>query len=295
MSDVPKQADEIIGNIALFPEENPFPVLRVDQDGVLLYANRAAEKLLRKWQCASGEVVPGFVRHELSIALKTGLSRELEARCDDREFSFALVPILERGYVNFYGRDITRSKQIELALRESEQRYRNLFHHNHAVMLLIDSQDGRITDANAAACSFYGYSLEEIKSLKISDINTLPPEGINDAIQKVTSKQSRHFCFQHRLAGGSIRDVEVFTGPINIKGREFIYSIVHDISERKQIEDALRESEQRFASFMFHLPAAAWIKDLEGHYIFTNAETERIFSLPSSELRGKMDEDLLPP
>lgn len=284
----------MIRNIALFPEENPYPVLRADTDGVLLYANRAADNLLAQWQCDIGGMVPQFVLNELLAALEGGLNREMETRCGDRQLSFALVPIPDRNYVNFYGRDVTKKRQIEQALRESEQRYRNLYYHNHEVMLLIDPQDGRITDANAAACDYYGYTLEEIKNLTIQDINTLPPAGISRAMKEVLSQQSRHFWFQHRLADGSTRDVEVFTGTIVLKGQELLYSIVHDITDRKKTEDALRESQQRFASFMLHLPAAAWIKDLQGHYIYANAETERIFSLPSSALPGKKDHDLLP-
>ncbi|HTG83114.1 MAG TPA: PAS domain S-box protein [Geobacteraceae bacterium] len=65
--------------------------------------------------------------------------------------------------------------------------------------------------------------------------------------------------------------------------------------QRKHDIVALRESEQRFASFMLHLPAAAWMKDLHGRYVYANTETERIFSIPFSEFSGKSDEEFLPP
>ncbi|BCS52246.1 PAS domain S-box protein [Geobacter sp. SVR] len=65
--------------------------------------------------------------------------------------------------------------------------------------------------------------------------------------------------------------------------------------QRKHDTEALRQSEQRFASFMLHLPAAAWIKDLQGRYVYANAEEDRIFSLPFSEYLGKRDEEFLPP
>jgi PAS domain S-box-containing protein len=85
-----------------------------------------------------------------------------------------------------------------------------------------------------------------------------------------------------------------------------IYARAQDVAEAnrklKQANEELEmqrekliESEQRFASFMFHLPAAAWIKDLLGRYVYANAETERIFSTPLSKLVGKTDEEFLPP
>lgn len=59
-----------------------------------------------------------------------------------------------------------------------------------------------------------------------------------------------------------------------------------NITERKKVEEPLRESEQCFASFMSHLPAAAWLKDMKGRYMFSNVEAERIFALPLSDLQG---------
>ncbi|BCR06517.1 hypothetical protein DESUT3_35860 [Desulfuromonas versatilis] len=237
-----KRAEEQIYSTALFPEENPYPILRVSRDGLLRYANRAAGELLGLWGCSVGGQVPEPVRRELAAALESGTSRELEVRCKERDLSFVLVPIGARDYVNLYGRDFTERNRAEEALREREQRYRNLFHHNHAVMLLIDPQGGAIIDANQAACSYYGYTLQQITALKITDINTLPPEQVRSQMEKAEAKQRRHFFFQHRLADGRIRDVEVFSGPIAIDGRELLYSIVHDITERKQAERALQQA-----------------------------------------------------
>jgi len=119
---MPDRTTKNISNIALFPEENPCPVLRVDGRGILLYANRASTDLLAQWQCVIGEAVPDFLREKLSKALESGLHQELEVRCGNRDFSFAMVAIIERGYVNFYGSDVTKRKQIEEELARSEER-----------------------------------------------------------------------------------------------------------------------------------------------------------------------------
>lgn len=262
MQDVTDRApvDDQIENPALFPEQNPFPVLRVDGNGILCYANRASSDLLAQWQCAIGDRVPDPVRSELSRTLQSGAAGELEILCNGRDLSFLLVPIIERGYVNFYGRDLTERKKTLQALVESEQRYHNIFHHNHAVMLLIDPEDGKIIDANAAACAFYGYTPDEIKSLKITEINTLSIERIQSKIQMAKSAQRLHFFFQHRLADGRLRDVEVFSGPVVIEGRELLFSIIHDVTEKIQAEMALKDSEEklRFAAAAAEIGIWRW-------------------------------------
>jgi PAS domain S-box-containing protein len=113
------RAKEMIQSTAQFPEENPFPVLRVASNGTLLYANRAAASLLAKWQCSNGALMPEFVQLALTTALNSGMCTELQTRCDARDLSFMLVPIAKRNYVNLYGRDITERKQMEQELRRS--------------------------------------------------------------------------------------------------------------------------------------------------------------------------------
>jgi PAS domain S-box-containing protein len=134
------------------------------------------------------------------------------------------------------GWDITERKQTEEALRESEERYKSLFKNNHSVMLLIDPESANIVDANPAAISFYGWSHEELTRKKISDINTLAEKQVFQEMEKAKSEQRSHFTFRHRLSNGDIRDVEVFSGPIILHGRKLLYSIIHDVTERKQAE-----------------------------------------------------------
>ena len=152
-----------------------------------------------------------------------------------------LSALLENDTISGMIMDITRRKKAEKALRESEERYRSLFKNNHSVMLLVDPESADIVDANPAAVSFYGWSFEALTGKKITDINTLSDEKVFQEMGKAKSEQRRVFYFQHRLANGEIRDVEVFSGPIKVHSRELLYSIVHDITERKQVELALLE------------------------------------------------------
>jgi PAS domain S-box-containing protein len=120
------------------------------------------------------------------------------------------------------------------------QRYRQMFEKNRTVQLLIDPQDGAIVDANLAAAEFYGYSLEALTRLRISDINILPLDQIHEAMARAAAEEQPLFLFRHRLASGDIRDVEVRSSPVIIGSRRLLYSIIHDVTEQKRAEAALR-------------------------------------------------------
>ncbi|MGD8549522.1 MAG: response regulator [Desulfobacterales bacterium] len=139
-------------------------------------------------------------------------------------------------------RETIKSRQIELALKESEERYKSLFKNNHSVMLLINPESGDIVDANPAAISYYGWSHEELTTKKITNINTLTKKQVFQEMERAKKEQRRRFYFQHRLSNGNIRDVEVYSGPIQLHGKELLYSIIHDITEQKELEAQLRQA-----------------------------------------------------
>ncbi|NVK19425.1 MAG: EAL domain-containing protein [Methylocystaceae bacterium] len=145
---------------------------------------------------------------------------------------------LERGvmralHVSHLKRQMT---QTHAALEESEKRYRQLFLGSKAVLLIVDPEDGRVVDANKAACRFYGFGLKEFRTKKISDINTLSPEEIKVEMDLAQKESREHFYFKHRRADGSVRYVEVHSGPIVMDDRTNLYSIVHDITDRHRAE-----------------------------------------------------------
>ena len=133
---------------------------------------------------------------------------------------------------------------------ENEELYGALFQNNHAAMYLVDPETADIIDANQAACSFYQYSYENLIKMKMYDINTLPKDGVFEAMRQAKLKHNNYFHFRHCLANAEIRDVEVYTGPVRIEGRILLYSIVHDITERKRAEKMLEESERSLKAIL---------------------------------------------
>lgn len=144
--------------------------------------------------------------------------------------------------------DISDRKRVDEALRESENRYRSLFNNNYSVMLVVDPENGDIIDANPASSSFYGWNMVELTNMKISDINILSEEEVFQEMKNAKSEQRNYFVFRHRLSSGEIRDVEVYSGPIELYGRNLLYSIVHDITDRKKAEEELKRARDQAES-----------------------------------------------
>ena len=122
---------------------------------------------------------------------------------------------------------------------ESEKRYLSMFEDNYSIMLFIDSLSGNIIDANSAACAFYGYDREALLQMNISDINMLSQDEIEKEMQEAKQKKRQHFFFQHQLANGEIRDVEVYSSPLTGFKQPILFSVIHDISRRKRAEKEL--------------------------------------------------------
>ncbi|MFW6351193.1 MAG: PAS domain S-box protein [Bacteroidota bacterium] len=172
-------------------------------------------------------------------------------------------------------------------LTESEKRLSQLFHENQMVFLIIDPQTQVILDANKAAAKFYGYSVDELKKKKISNINTLSISQIDTEIEKAVTLKKNAFVFQHKLRNGQVRDVEVFSGPINYQGKRMVYSIVTDITNRLKAEKALTESEMSYRGLFENIEDAIFIQNQQGMLLDANNGAVKMFGYDKKQLVGK--------
>jgi PAS domain S-box-containing protein len=137
---------------------------------------------------------------------------------------------------------LRENEESRRKVEASEALFRQLFQNHTAVFLLIDPRSGTIAGANTSAEDFYGYSHDELIGMPISQINTLSPELIAAERQNALKQQRTRFEFPHRLKNGTIRTVEVHSAAIDLQGSPFLFSIINDISERKQHEKDLKQA-----------------------------------------------------
>ncbi len=200
-----------------------------------------------------------------------------------------------------------------------------------AVIMMVDPDSGAILWADNAAVAFYGYSKERLLGMNISEINTLDSDQIASEMRAAREKKRNFFQFRHRLASGAIRNVEVYSYPVQHNGAMALLSIIHDVTERVSLEQhherlmvevyiagaaaililtillifsvrsrvktasAKREIENlsRVRESFFNASSdMIYLKDENQRYIIVNKTTERFYGKPAAEILGLNDLEL---
>jgi PAS domain S-box-containing protein len=230
-----------------FKDENIRP-LRLSRNYEQML-NMPVQKLLGKnmYELFPSELANNMVEDDKKILLKGELVK-VDEEFNGRYYNTIKFPINIEGkprYLAGFTLDITESKLAEDALRESEQRFHSMFENHNAVMILIEPESGQILDANQSAAKYYGYSIKKLKQLNISEINVMSEEELAIKLRNSTLVSRSHTNFPHKLSSGEIRLVEEYTSPISVNRKTVLFSIIHDITERKKAEQELFESQDK--------------------------------------------------
>ena len=134
--------------------------------------------------------------------------------------------------------DVTETRIAVEELKKKEERFRSMFEEHAAIMLIINPDSGFIIEANRAATQFYGWSIEELRTMRIEEIITRTPEQIKFFLEQNWTENKNQLLYRHRRANQSLRDVEVYSSTIVISGETLLYTVVHDITERLRHETA---------------------------------------------------------
>ncbi len=167
-------------------------------------------------------------------------------------------------------------------LAESEARYRSMFANNHTMMLLIEPETGNVIDANPAACAHYGWGIDEFRAMSILEINTLAPEAVSEEMRKAAAQQRNYFLFRHRKADGTHFDAEVRSGPVQLGGRQLLFSIINDVSWRIESERAVQAGERRFRTLLEAAPFGIYVEN-QGEFRYVNATLQKMYGCTTAD------------
>ena len=294
-----KRAEDQIEKLARFPFENPNPVLRISTQGIVEYANEAAEVLLPALGAAkTGEPVNAEWRAHIDKAIANALPINIELQAKGLTFDATLAPVADHGYVNLYACDITVRKQTQAALAKSEEQYRMLFESSRDAIMTLAPPDWRFTTANPATLEMFAAATEaeftEAALWKLSPERQpdgqLSAEAAAKMIGIAMRDGSHFFLWRHRRLDGEEFPATVLLSRTQTGEKVFLQATVRDISERKQAEDALRESLQLTERIINAIPVRVFWKDENLVYLGCNAAFARDagFSDPQ-EIIGKDD------
>ncbi|HZH89264.1 MAG TPA: PAS domain S-box protein [Pyrinomonadaceae bacterium] len=192
--------------------------------------------------------------------------------------------------------DTTAGKRAEEKLARSEEQYRVLFESNPNPMWVYDTDTYAYLAVNEVAVRHYGYTREEFLRMTIFDVR--PPENIPAVVENIASLPASHRYageWEHRKKDGTPIFVEINSQQIDFGGRTARLVLINDVTERKQAEAALRESEERYRELFENANDVIFTTDLSGRFLSVNPAVEKVTGYARAEIcRMNFTEMLVP-
>lgn len=192
--------------------------------------------------------------------------------------------------------NITARKQAEAAVQASEEQLRSFVEAN-VVGILFGDVDGSISQANDEFLRIVGYTREDLQAGRLRWIDMTPPEYLYLDELAIAEAKAKGACtpYEKEYIRPDGSHVPVVVGYSLLgEARHKSVAFILDISDRKHIEKALRQSEERFQAFMDNSPAAAWITDVDGRVLYLNQTYFRTLNLSTNKAIGKNIFELYP-
>jgi two-component system NtrC family sensor kinase len=191
--------------------------------------------------------------------------------------------------------DITERKKAEEALADEATRRRILVDQSRDGIVVLD-QNGKVYEANKEFAEMLGYTPEETAKLNVWDWEAvMPHERVLEMIRTV-DEAGDHFETQHRRKDGSVYDVEISTNGAVIAGQKLIFCVCRNITERKQAEEALRESQEQLKRMFDSVTDGIVLTALDGTIIKANQRAVQMHGFTSpAEMIGKSASEIVPP
>ncbi|HAN19456.1 MAG: hypothetical protein A2X13_02160 [Bacteroidetes bacterium GWC2_33_15] len=222
-------------------------------------------------------VLTGSINEETAVQCMKAGATDYILKDNITRLPFAVMEAVKQNKIKL------EKQVIENNLKESEERYKSLFHNNKAVILIIDPETRQIVDANPAACEFYGWPYNELISMTMKDINRLSETELKKIYSLAINSEKNLFVIDHYLANGEKRTVEVYSGLIKSLGKNLLYSIVHDISERKKAEEKVKLLNKSIEQS----PVSIAIVNPEGFFEYVNPRFTEITGYSYDEAIGQ--------
>jgi len=193
-------------------------------------------------------------------------------------------------------RDLTERKQAEEALKESEERYRAVIEQSVEAIYFFDAETKRVLESNPAFQKLVGYTAEELGGMEIYDFIAHHKENIDENVQRSLREERRIIGERdYRRKDGSVFVVETSASVISYLGKTAICAVSRDLTERKDAEEALRRSEERFRSLVRNAPDVITVLDADNIVHYDSPAIERVLGYEPGERLGTSGLDYIHP
>jgi len=224
-----------------------------------------------------------FLEHFKSVLLlNKGKRFEKYYPYSSKYYSTNIFPI-DNGLIAFTCYDITESVHAKQELEASEKRHKTIFDNSSSSMVLIDPDTGTILDGNKAVLNYTGYSKDEFLNMNIGQISQSSKDELKKELKLALNNEKNYYELKYRLASGEIRDIEVYTGKIEVKGKDVLHSVVHDITDKK---NAFKEI-LKLSKAVEQSPVSIVITDTNGNIEYSNPTNCALTGYTADELINK--------